>query len=288
MARAAVKDDFRVRKKRDRGRPKPQQRGRRSSPVRQHGSAAFLGYGATNAPPDQFMHASNCDLIALLDAVPATDLTELYARHDVEPHKGATALVKALCKDGGSTVANLCRRGGVSYLEVVRDVAEQLGVKGASASRDVAELEQRALDAAWQRFQAKATDKELQEIAELAAHARHRYASRAAAKAVTVAALRTAAIHVLIKLYGRRLVWMILWRVVLPRLGLMAALRTVPWLAGGALGPIGWAVAGAGVLYELDKPAMRKTLESVLQIANLRAGQESEQCAAAQEGASYA
>jgi uncharacterized protein YaaW (UPF0174 family) len=78
------------------------------------------------------------------------------------------------------------------------------------------------------------------------------------------------AAHFALQALGQQLFWQLLRTVVLPRLGLWTAARLAIAGPAAVLGPVGWALAGAAALYELDKPAMRKLLPTVLQIAVLR------------------
>ena len=54
----------------------------------------------------------------------------------IEPNKknpySATKLQKEICEMGGHGITNICRGQGTSYLDIVDDVLDELGIKGFS------------------------------------------------------------------------------------------------------------------------------------------------------------
>ena len=97
------------------------------------------------------MHASSQRLVALLESAQPGSLASLYQRHRVSPSAGVHALVREIGRDGGSTIVNTVRGQGVSYAEVVADVAGFFGVNTKHYCNEV-ELESAILDAAWNAF----------------------------------------------------------------------------------------------------------------------------------------
>lgn len=213
-------------------------------------------------------NACTREMTVLLYRAPADSLAELAKINGVADPTNAWAIARAICLNGGSTVANAWRGGGVPYAEVVADVAGLLGV--AVHGQSVAELEQLALDAAWTRFMQQATPQELADIAELAQHERDKTMRGQSGKGTAKVVAASLVPAVLAKLLGRQLFLHLLRTVVLPRLGLWTAARIA--IAGpvAVLGPIGLALGAATILYEADKPSLRKTVHSVLLIAALR------------------
>ena len=215
------------------------------------------------------MESTTRDLHHILARAPAASLAELREVHGLAASATSAGIAQEICAAGGSTVANFFRGGGVPYGEVVRDVASFLGVKPVG---DIAAVEQQILDDVWRRYLKSATPEELADLERMAGREGARAKWHGVGRAAAVTAATGLAAHVLLQLVGRQLFWQLLRTQVLPRLGLVAAGRIA--IAGPAalFGPVGWALAGAAVLYECDKPAMRKLVPTVVQVACLRGG----------------
>ncbi len=217
------------------------------------------------------MHASSQRLVTLLASAKPASLASLYQRHSVSPAAGVHALVCEVERDGGSTIVNTVRGHGVSYAEVVADVANFFNVD-AKRYRNEVELENAILDAAWNTYCKNASVEELREIDETLNRSRSR-ANRNAATRVSAKVASQVALSVLLKVYGRDIFLFVLRRVILPRLGIMFAARAGLAAARGGLGAV---IPGINILfaawtvYDIDGPAMRKTVETVLEIAALR------------------
>lgn len=213
------------------------------------------------------MDSTTTELQQILSAAPQASLAELRERFGLPAGASPARITREICSAGGSSAVNLFRGGGVEYGEIVRDVAGFLGVK---AQGDTAALEQAILNEVWRRYQKTATPEELQDIRATAERERQRAQQYGAVRAVAATAGTRMAAHFALQALGQQLFWQLLRTVVLPRLGLWTAARLAIAGPAAVLGPVGWALAGAAALYELDKPAMRKLLPTVLQIAVLR------------------
>lgn len=216
------------------------------------------------------MHPSSQRLVSLFESIGRDDLAELYERHGVQHGDGPRALVAAIGKDGGSSIVNLFRPEGVPYLEVCQDVADEVGVKGMGEVTCELRIEQAVLDAVWTRWREKASPEEIALVEQLARAERSRaLGGRAQAVAVRGAAVGVSA-AVFARQFGSQLMWVVVRNIVLPRLGLIDAAR-MAWAGPAAvLGPIGWVVGGGLAVWEVDKPALRKTVPTVVQVASLR------------------
>ena len=221
------------------------------------------------------MHASSHRLTQLLQVADPSTLAPIYATHDMAPSLGVPALVREIQRDGGSTIVNFWRDDGVPYAEVVADVARFFDVDPKQYPNEI-ELEQAVLDAAWTAYRKNASPEELQAIDESMAEAcgkvRWEGQVRGGARVASGVAL-----SVLLKLFGRQIFMAILQKVILPRLGWMVAARVAWFAARGGLGmviPVVNVLFGAWAVYDLDGPALRKTSQTVLAIAALRAAQD--------------
>jgi uncharacterized protein YaaW (UPF0174 family) len=220
------------------------------------------------------MDSTTLDLQNILARASTASFDELRDRHGLPSGSSPAALAAEICADGGSTVANFFRGGGVAYGEIVGDVADFLGVKPSGNAGDLAALEQQILDNVWQRYLKSATPEELVDLGEMAEREGRRAQRNHVARAVIVAAGTQAAAHIVLQTLGRQLFWNLLRTQVLPRVGVIAAARIAIAGPAAVLGPVGWVLGGAAVLYECDKPAMRKLLPTVLQVACLRGAVE--------------
>ena len=109
---------------------------------------------------------ANVDLIALLknSAIPPEQLQPIYDRHGVDVAEGAEVLANEICLDGSNTLASILRgRKGVSYDEVVRDVAQKLEVPFDEGESETS-LELRILEKLIGGYLEKATPKQRAEM----------------------------------------------------------------------------------------------------------------------------
>ncbi len=226
------------------------------------------------------MHSSSSDLVAFLSFVAAngheeakSTITGLFDRHGVSAGSDSAAfgkLVREIELDGSNTIATLFRGGdGVSYAEVARDVAEEVGVKSIPDARkdDAVWLEQQALFTALEKHYEGKGEAELDELRQKVAEANVKYAGAAIKGALTAAMWAT-----LVRQIGARAVATIVRRLVLQTGGWFAARQaaaTAARAAGMAIPVVNVALT-AWLVADIASPALRKTLPTVFDVAMLR------------------
>ncbi len=226
------------------------------------------------------MHTSSSELAAFLSFVAANANDEakatvrgIFTRHDIAEGTDSAAftkLVQEIELDGSNTIATLFRLGdGVSYAEVARDVAEEIGVKSIPADKvdDAAWLEQQALFTALETHYKGAGETELEELRQKVGEHNVHYAASAIKGAVTAAMWAT-----LVKQVGARAVAAVVRRLVL-QTGSWFAARQAAATAARAAGmaiPVVNVALTAWLVADIASPAMRKTLPTVFDIAMLR------------------
>lgn len=171
-------------------------------------------------------------------------------------------LIEEIQRFGGNTWVNLVRGGGVSYEEVVQDVASEIGAKFPQGS-DCEAMERaiitKVIEKAWDKMSAE-------ERADFAA-GMHIPAKGPAALAAILAAAElggfatfqiaaSVANAVARQLIGKGLAF--------------GANATLMQGLGVLVGPIGWAVTALWLAADLAGPAYRVTVSCVLHIAYLR------------------
>lgn len=165
-------------------------------------------------------------------------------------------LIRELQHFGGNTVMNLFRRNGVSYSEIVDDVASHLKIKVAK-NAPVKEKESLIIDAVFASSWSKMSDDDRRQL------------------------LRDMRINTSISLDKlSRMELPLLQRAAMVASGLaqIATGKALPLIAGlgigrvlGVLtGPVGLALTGLYTAYDISNPAFRITLPCVVQIAWIR------------------
>ena len=165
-------------------------------------------------------------------------------------------LIRELQHFGGNTVMNLFRRNGVSYSEIVDDVASHLKIKVAK-NAPVKEKESLIIDAVFASSWSKMSDDDRRQL------------------------LRDMGINTSISLDKlSRMELPLLQRAAMVASGLaqIATGKALPLIAGlgigrvlGVLtGPVGLALTGLYTAYDISNPAFRTTLPCVVQIAWIR------------------
>ncbi|MBD7975130.1 hypothetical protein K6731_09035 [Escherichia whittamii] len=165
-------------------------------------------------------------------------------------------LIRELQHFGGNTVMNLFRRNGVSYSEIVDDVASHLKIKVAK-NAPVKEKESLIIDAVFASSWSKMSDDDRRQL------------------------LRDMGINTSISLDKlSRMELPLLQRAAMVASGLaqIATGKALPLIAGlgigrvlGVLtGPVGLALTGLYTAYDISNPAFRITLPCVVQIAWIR------------------
>ena len=173
------------------------------------------------------------------------------AKHqDIPDEETLRLLVRELQHFGGNTFVNLFRRNGVSYSEIVDDVASHLKMK-VQAAASVEEKEALIIDCAFTSSWKKMSDDERRQIL--------RGMGISASVSLDIPVWQKAAL-------------------VANGLAQTTAGKVLPLIAGlgigrvlGVLtGPVGLAITGLYTAYDISNPAFRVTLPCVVQIAWLR------------------
>jgi len=85
---------------------------------------------------------SNKELIELFEKVPQEKLLTIFNRHGVKPEEGVQYLVDEISLDGANTIASIFRGWkGISYDEIVKDVARKFNVHAEESTVEEIELE---------------------------------------------------------------------------------------------------------------------------------------------------
>ncbi|EOZ3162215.1 hypothetical protein ACQ2F6_002924 [Yersinia enterocolitica] len=171
-------------------------------------------------------------------------------RHDVPDEETLRLLVRELQHFGGNTFVNLFRRNGVSYSEIVDDVASHLKMK-VPAAASVEEKEALIIDCVFTSSWKKMSDDERRQIL--------RGMGISASVSLDIPVWQKAAL-------------------VANGLAQTTASKVLPLIAGlgigrvlGVLtGPVGLAITGLYTAYDISNPAFRVTLPCLVQIAWIR------------------
>ncbi|HDC4684640.1 TPA: hypothetical protein O8U54_003603 [Enterobacter cloacae] len=171
-------------------------------------------------------------------------------RQDIPDEETLRLLVRELQHFGGNTFVNLFRRNGVSYSEIVDDVASHLKMK-VPAAASVEEKEALMIDCVFTSSWKKMSDDERRQIL--------RGMGISASVSLDIPVWQKAAL-------------------VANGLAQTTAGKVLPLIAGlgigrvlGVLtGPVGLAITGLYTAYDISNPAFRVTLPCVVQIAWIR------------------
>ncbi|KLG11555.1 hypothetical protein YA49_07365 [Enterobacter cloacae subsp. cloacae] len=171
-------------------------------------------------------------------------------RQDISDEETLRLLVRELQHFGGNTFVNLFRRNGVSYSEIVNDVASHLKMK-VPAAASVEEKEALIIDCVFTSSWKKMSDDERRQIL--------RGMGISASVSLDIPVWQKAAL-------------------VANGLAQTTAGKVLPLIAGlgigrilGVLtGPVGLAITGLYTAYDISNPAFRVTLPCVVQIAWIR------------------
>lgn len=176
------------------------------------------------------------------------------------------AIVSELQRFGGNSLLNMLRGGkGVSYREIVRDVAEHLDV-GCPKEQDIAGIESAILMQVVAKSLEKMSDDEKQRF-----FAQFGMVYDGAIAGVALAALAALVARGGLASYNLALVAAnAVARAVAGRGVTLAANAGVARGIGAFAGPIGWALTAIWSAYDLASPAYRVTVPCVVQIAYMR------------------
>lgn len=227
---------------------------------------------------DILSHATDEELDPILDCIlgkdrdgrlgSSLDMDEEYKAHPKEPSRYWKKVGEEIQLYGGHTMANVLRGHGVTYHEILVDVAKRVGVKfnknSPSESIEVL-LVQKIFEDAWERLSPADREKFIREAG-----------LNGVVNVLSPGPIVTVAILSVLKVGGFATykfmviivhsVWRFLFGYGLP---FMAS----PILTKGMsvfIGPIGWAIACGWVAFDLLGPAFRVTVPAVLQIALIR------------------
>lgn len=190
---------------------------------------------------------------------------------DSSTRSDAEIIISYLCRMGSNDIASLFRKGeGVSYDEVVYDVAKKLGVKDASKDNSAEKNENLIIAKAFADAYDKMTAEEKEDLLKS-------LNIEGTSNEIPFAASGAIVAQILLKKYGGFAVYKIslivanfVSRALLGK-GLTFAVNAALTRGIGAfLGPIGWAVTGVWLAAELAGPAYRKTVPAIIHLAMLR------------------
>jgi len=210
-------------------------------------------------------HPSNLELIALLTRIERKRLSSLYNRHGLEIGRPVEELVRAIRLDGSNSFVSIVRGGeGVSYEELVKDVASKMKVKF-KQNETVVEIERKCLFSLINKKDPKSKKK----IEELLAKAG---VSAEVTGAIIGGAFSTAILFALIGQLGPVVASDVIQQTiaqVIMRQAAAAAILRAPAAAGATVPVLNVALLGLFAV-SLAGPAYRKTIPTVLEIAMLR------------------
>lgn len=176
-----------------------------------------------------------------------------------------STITHEICAFGGNTLVNLFRGGGVSYQEVVRDVASHLKVN-VNSNADVPVFE----DGIMRKMLSDAFEKMSEEerravLEELNVSSLSALGSGATAIALGGAKLAGFATYKIALIVANAVAKAILGK------GLsLATNAAITRTLGFMLGPIGWVVTGLWTIADFASPAYRVTVPCVVQVAYIR------------------
>lgn len=223
--------------------------------------------------------ASNEDLEPLVEYILKAKTESLsdhadFKRSKPDHRRYAGAIFDELRLFGGNSFANLWRKSGPSYIELVRDVAGKFKVKNAG-SLELTELEEALVQSILRQALEKSSGEErraLEEILREAGLDNSKMAALLSGSALSGLVVPAVARLILYRssiVIGNSIAQQVLGH------GLRSAVVAGGTFAGGRAvaalaGPVGWVVAGVWTAVDLAGPAYRVTIPCVLHIAMLR------------------
>ena len=196
------------------------------------------------------------------------------SKNELELKKGSTVLdakkiVEYLCKMGSNDLATLFRGGkGVSYGEVVFDVAKKLKVPSANENNSPETNENLIIAKLFEDTLDKMSDDEKRELFNVLGLTGADIPFSSAGTLIT---------QVLLKKFGGFAIYRtsvivanLVSRSILGSSLSFAANATLTRAIGTFLGPIGWIASGLWLAVDLSGPAYRKTIPAIVHIAMLR------------------
>ena len=222
------------------------------------------------AGEDSRMEQSNERLLELFRTAKTARLETLFVRHGVEPRKGIRRLCDEIRLDGSNTLASIFRvREGVAYLEMVRDVADQMKVPY-EFSEDETEIEYAILGNVLKQFVEHATGEQREGIEEVLKAAGNEFSNLS--RDLIRSGLAAGTLALLIKEVGAKIVAKIIRDIVVKlatRQAAKEAGKRAAQVAGYAIPLLNVALV-AWTIVDIAGPAYRKTVPTVIEIALLR------------------
>lgn len=174
-------------------------------------------------------------------------------------------IANELQRFGGNTLVNICRRGGVCYREIVKDVCRKMKVY-VHGEKSTAEMERALLEKVCLEAVEQMPEGELRKLAEeldIRVKNPRRYML---VLALQMAMRRGGVLFARIAWY----VWTMIQRMLLGRGLVMLGGNVLNKAFGLFAGPVGWAVTLGWAAYDLAAPAYRVTIPCVIQVACMR------------------
>ena len=166
---------------------------------------------------------------------------------------------------GGNTIANVCRREGVSYRTILEDVCKKMKVYFSDFDK-TEEIEKYLLKKLCSDAVNKMSDSELRDMCESLEIPTKSPKKYMVAAAIQMAIRRGGALFGRIAIYITRMIT----EVVLGRGAMIVGANFLNKAFGFFTGPIGWLITAGWAIYDLASPAYRVTVPCVVQIACMR------------------
>lgn len=190
-----------------------------------------------------------------------------YKRHNPDHSKYADLLAQEIRAFGGNSIVNKCRGEGPAYIDIVKDVANELKVNF-HKENDIETIENSILEKIITKTFEKMSDEEKQTLAdELGMKHGSVSGKGAVTTAMFIGLFRAGGFksYQMTLIIANQIAKMILGKGL--TFATNAALtRTIAILAG----PIGWAIAGIWTAVDLAGPSYKTTIPCVIHIAMLR------------------
>ncbi|WP_105901869.1 YaaW family protein [Vibrio gangliei] len=223
--------------------------------------------------------ASNDDLSPLVDYLKkklSEDLTchEAYKKHAPNHQKYYGVIAKEIRDMGGNSFANVWRKEGPNYHEIVYDVAKKLKAT-VSKSDSVVEMENAILEKLLTDAIGHMTEEDQLEILKEVGHGD--VSLKGSVTSLAIAAFRAGGFksYQLTLIIANQIARVVLGRGLM--LGTNAALMR--W-ASILSGPMGWVISGVWTAVDIAGPAYSVTIPCVIHIAMLRKKQDTIVCKA--------
>lgn len=219
---------------------------------------------------DVLKSCRNEDLQPLVDRIEDTSTNNLsaydsYRSNKKNPKFFVGAIYNEIREFGGNTFANLFRGEGVSYKEVVQDVAKNLKVENISSDLIVLERQvlAKVLESAFENLSKREREELFSELGQKDIDPSI-FSNLSSLKGPAITAILTKSPFLMEQIIK-----------ILIRFGAKTAAKNAGRFAGSRAlsilaGPVGWVVGGAWTAFDIAAPATRVTLPCVVHIAAIR------------------